>query len=409
MLAILLMGFSSGLPLALSGATLGLWLARSGVSKAEIGLFAYVALPYSLKFLWSPVFDRLAAPWALKTLGRRRAWMLLSQFGLALALVATGLTEPAIAPWWTALGALAIAFFSASQDIVVDAYRVERLAPDEQGAGAAATQAGYRVGLLAAGAGALFLSDLLPWSGVYFVMAGLVGIGVATALLAADPGVPPTTDAGSGPSALERAVVEPFREFLGRPGWAVAMIFILLFNLGDALAGHMVPPFYVELGFTNAEIASVTKIIGFAAAIGGVAIGGAMIRARGLRWTLVVGGIAKALGWGLFALLARIGHSVAMLGVTITADNIVTGIASAAFVAYLGGLCRLEFTATQYALLSSLPRLGGLAAAGASGWLATRLGDWSLFFLAASVTALPGLAALRWAARGAQADGVRAD
>ena len=399
MVAILFLGFSSGLPLALTTGTLAIWLARSGVDKTTIGLFALVGLPYTLKFVWAPVIDRAPVPLLTRLLGRRRGWLIATQGALMAATLALGSLDVAAAPATAALLALVVAFVSASQDIVVDAYRIDILDERQQGAGAAATQFGYRLGMLASGAGALLLADRMPWSAVYAVMAALVGVGVTAVLLAPEPEAP--SERGPGGSWLgwiERAVIAPFADFLARPGWVAILMFILLYKFGDAFAGVMANPFYVEMGFTNSEIAGVSKVFGLGATLAGVAIGGAMVGRWGAMPSLLVCGVLQMLSNLMFALQAVVGHSVAMLGLTIAVENLSGGMGSAAFVAYLSGLCHLAYTATQYALLSSFMAFGRTALASTGGWLADRV-DWVSFFVVSTAVAVPGLVLLLWLMR----------
>ena len=399
------MGFSSGLPLALSGATLSFWLAKVGVSKTDIGLFALVGLAYNVKFVWSPLFDNVVAPWLGRRLGRRRAWGIVTQLGLIAALLATGASDPATSPLRTALCAVMVAFFSASQDIVIDAYRVEILDPNQQGAGAAVTQYGYRIGMLASGAGALFLSTVLSWFAVYAVMAGLVGLGVVLFLASPEPAraaaEPPRRRAG--PTArLREAIVEPFVDFSRHSGWAVILGFVVLFKLGDALAGNMATPFYVEMRFTAAEIATITKIFGLAATTLGIFCGGLLVAQMPLMRALLIAGVLQLVSIWMFAIQAMLGHNVGFLTLTIFTENLMAGIGSAAFVAYLSSLCTLKYTATHYALLSSLAAFGRTLLSSPAGWIADRL-DWAAFFVVASAAALPGLALLVYLMRTAKA------
>lgn len=401
LLIVLAMGFSSGLPLALSGATLSYWLKTVGVSKSAIGLFALVGLAYSLKFLWAPLFDHVAAPVIGRlTGGRRRPWMLVTQTGLILALLATGATDPATAPWWTALAAVFVALFSASQDIVIDAYRIEILREDQQGAGAAVTQYGYRIGILASGAGGLYLSEMLSWFGVYAVMAGLVGIGMMTTLLCPEPDQPVIRHRTARPIERVRiAVIDPFVEFMRRRRWPAILGFVVLYKLGDAIAGVMATPFYVELGFSADEIATVSKIFGLGATVLGIFIGGWLVGAIGLARSLLIGGILQGGSTLMYAVLALAGHDVPTLAATIFVENVTGGIGSAAFVAYLSSLCAREFTATQYALLTSLSAMGRTLLASSGGFIAERL-DWVTFFGVAAFLALPGIALLLYLIQG---------
>jgi PAT family beta-lactamase induction signal transducer AmpG len=406
LLFILLMGFSSGLPLLLTLSTLSYWLAKLGVDKTSIGLFALVGLPYSLKFLWAPVLDHVRPPVLVRRLGRRRGWALVAQAALMASMLALGASDPVAAPVATAAAALAVAFFSASQDIVVDAYRIEILEEHEQGAGAAATQTGYRFGLLAAGAGAIALSDFLAWPAVFAVLSTLVLVGVVAVLLAPDPEVAGRAAAARGETAgardlgawIETAVVAPFADFLRRPGWVVILAFVLLYKFGDAIGGVMANPFYVELGFTGVEIASVTKVFGLVATLVGVFAGGLLVARYGVFQALIAGGVLQAVTNLLFALQAAVGHDVAILALTIGADNFTGGLGSAAFVAYLSNLCNTAFTGTQYALLTSFMAAGRTVLSSGGGWLADQM-DWIAFFVLTTGLAAPGLLLLLWLMR----------
>jgi len=408
LLAILLMGFSSGLPLALTGATLALRLADIGVSLTAIGLFTLVRFSYSFKFVWAPLIDRLPLPGITARLGRRRGWALAIQASLALAILALGFTDPLVSPWSTALTAVVVAFLSASQDIVIDAYRIELLRPEEQGAGAAATQWGYRFGMLASGAGALYAASFAGWEFAYAVMAGLMLIGMATVWLTPEPGGVraleplPGASAGERVSAwLERAVVAPFVDLFGRSGaagFALILLFVVLYKFGDAIAGTMSNPLYVALGFTKVEIANVAKVFGVIATLAGVAIGGVMVLRLGVFRALLIAGVLQMLSNVFYIVQVWVGHDVAMLAVTIGVENLTGGMGSAAFVAYLSGLCNIAFTATQYALLSSLATVGVNLLSASGGYLADELG-WVRFFLVSMAMAIPGLVLLLWLMR----------
>jgi PAT family beta-lactamase induction signal transducer AmpG len=400
MLVILLMGFSSGLPLPLTLSTLSYWLAKVGVDKTAIGLFALVGLPYSLKFVWAPAIDHVRIPGLGVLLGRRRSWALATQLALAASIFALGATEPAAAPIATAAAALAVAFLSASQDIVIDAYRIEVLREHEQGAGAAATQLGYRIGMLASTAGAIALSDVVSWFAVTATLAALLGVGVVAVLLAPEPhradgAAPLALDWHGGTAALVRArlreaVIDPFRDFMHRAGWLRILAFAVLYKFGDAIGGVMANPFSVALGFTGVEIASITKVTGLFATLAGVVVGGALVARYGLFRALVVGGVLQAATNLLFAAQARVGHSVGFLALTIAADSFTGGLGSAALVAYLSSLCSTAFTGTQYALLTSFVAQGRTVLSSGGGWLADRL-DWPAFFVATTLLAVPGL------------------
>jgi PAT family beta-lactamase induction signal transducer AmpG len=397
LLAIVAMGFASGLPLALTGGTLAAWLTESHVSLATIGLYSLVGFAYSLKFLWSPVLDRVPIPWLSERLGQRRAWLVVIELLLAAAIVALGASDPTSDLWRTALFAAVVAFLSASQDIVIDAYRIELLTAEEQAAGAAATQVGYRIGMIASSALALALAQLLDWPRSYLVMAALLGVGVCTALLTPEPAREPRR----GPF-LREAVVEPFLEFASRPRWLTVLVFVVLFRLGDALSGNMSMPFYVLLGFTKLEIAGVAKVFGPVATTLGIIAGGAFAFRLGTMRALVVAGLIHAASNLAFVLQAWAGHNVSFLAVTIFVENFTGGLVSAAFVGYLSNLCDLRFTATQYALLSSLSATGRTLLASPAGFLAAGLG-WPVFFTFAAVAALPGIALAVALTRGAGA------
>jgi PAT family beta-lactamase induction signal transducer AmpG len=393
-LLIAFMGFSSGLPLLLTLSTLSYWLAKFGVSKTSIGLFALVGTPYSFKFLWAPLLDQIRPP----ILGRRRGWALLIQLALALAILAMGMLDPAADPWWTALAVLVVAFLSASQDIVIDAYRIEILPEALQGAGAAATQVGYRFGLLAAGAGAVALADFVAWHWVFASLALLMGIGMVTMLLAPEPEAPAALQRQSLLERLEMGVIEPFADFLSRRGWLVILLFVLLYKFGEAVSGTMATPFYVELGFTGVEIAEITKVFGIAASLAGTLAGGLMVARIGIMRSLLLGGVLQAAGILLFAVLAYQGHDRLWLAIVVGGDNFVGGLGSAAFVAYLSALCNVAFTGTQYALLTSFMAWGRTLLSSGSGWLAQQVG-WPVFFFASAGLAIPGLLLLLWLSR----------
>jgi len=390
LLAILGMGFASGLPLALTGSTLALWLADAHVSLRDIGVFALVAISYNFKFLWAPLVDRLAIPGLTSWLGRRRSWALLFQIGVAASLVGLSLTDPAAAPFWTALMAVLVAFFSASQDIVIDAYRVELLLAEEQGAGAAATQFGYRIGMIASGAGALFAAEAWGWQAAYRVMALLMAVGVATVLATAEPAVERAPRGG-----LAATVIAPFRDFARHPDWFAILVFVLIYKMADAVTGHYASLLYRSLGFSLGEIASISKVFGVIATIGGVMLGGALVYRLGTFRTLLVGAVLQMGSNAMYVVQALVGHDLTVLTVTIAFENIAGGIGSAAFVAYLSALCSRAYTATQYALLSALAAFARNFFVSAGGAVAEWLG-WLWFFVFSIGLPLPGLMLLAW-------------
>ena len=405
LIAVLLMGFGSGLPLALTFGTLSFWLSEVGVSRTSIGLFALVGISYSLKFVWSPAIDRLPVPLLTGRLGRRRGWALAIQPALALAILALGLTDPRTDPGVTAVAAVIVAFLSASQDIVIDAYRIELLRPEEQGAGAAATQWGYRFGMLAASAGALYAASFGGWSFAYAVMAGLMFVGMAAVWFAPEPGGVRPLDPlpGDSPVAritawLQRAVVAPFADILTRRGAFAVLCFVVLYKFGDALAATMSNPLYVSLGFSKVEVANIGKAYGFVTNLAGLAAGGVVVLRLGVFRALFVCGILQMLSNLMYVLQAWVGHDVPTLALTIGVENLTGGMGSAAFVAYLSGLCNSAFTATQYALLTSLAAVGRTTLSASGGALADTVG-WGPFFGLATAACLPGLLLLAWIIR----------
>jgi PAT family beta-lactamase induction signal transducer AmpG len=402
-LVVLLLGFSSGLPLALTGSTLAVWLTEDGVSLAAVGLFAMVGVPYSFKFLWAPLVDRAPVPGMTRLFGRRRGWALTTQAALIAALLALGASDPAADPWTVAALALVVAFCSASQDIVIDAYRVEILEESQYGAGAAAVQFGYRAAMLVSGAGALLLAEAMAWFWVYATMAGLVGCGALVVLASREPTAPARLTAPPAPglAAWARdAFVGPFADMLRRHGWTVAVIlaFVVLYKLGDAMAGVMANPFYIKIGFTKADIAEISKLYGFVATILGTAMGGVLVARIGIPRSLLVCGVLQAVSNLMFAWQAHVGADRLWLTATIAIENVSGGMGSAAFVAYISALCSLSYTGTQYSLLSSLAAVGRTVLAAQGGYLAEAVG-WIDFFLLSTVAALPGLALLLWMMR----------
>jgi PAT family beta-lactamase induction signal transducer AmpG len=354
---------------------------EEGVDLAAIGLMTLVGLPYTLKFVWAPLIDRFTLPW----LGRRRGWMLPAQVALMGSLVGLGLTDPRQQPWMVALAALLVTFSSATQDIVVDAYRREDLTDAELGLGSALYINGYRVGMLLASGGGLILADHVSWTGVYLVMAACMLPGIATTLLAPEP---PLT-AGK-PATLREAVFDPLAEYFNRRGAVRVLAFILLYKLGDTMASAMTTPFYLEIGFSKTEIGTVVKIFGFWATILGSLAGGVWMLRLGIHRSLWAFGVLQALSTAGFAVLARIGHSLPALSGVIAFENLSSGMGTAAYAAFMASSTHKKFTATQYALLSSLMGVPRVLAAAPTGYMAQRLG-WELFFVLCALIAVPGL------------------
>jgi PAT family beta-lactamase induction signal transducer AmpG len=397
MVALFLLGFSSGLPRLLVYSTLTFWLLEEGLNIESVGLFAATALPYNFKFLWAPLLDRLKVPVLGQALGLRRGWMLVLQFALMGAIGSLALCDPGADPFWCAVAALVVAAVSASQDVVIDAYRVERLDDDEQGAGAAASVFGYRVGMLAASAGALYLAEFSgDWQLTYFVMASLVTVGIVTTLVSAEPDADPDIEPAESTLAhLKNGVLGPLRDFGSRRGWAAIALFILLYKLGDALAGTMTNPLLIDLEFSKVEIANIAKSYGLVASIVGVILGGLIVRRVGIVGALWIGGALQMASNLMFTWQSGAGHDIELLTATIGVENLSGGLGTAAFVAYLSALCKKEYTATQYALLTALSSgLRTLSSSGA-GYAVSWLG-WGSYFAATTVAALPGLVLLYW-------------
>lgn len=418
-LAILVLGFASGLPLALTGQTLQAWLKESGVSLQSIGLFALVGVPYTLKFLWAPLVDRLPLPILTRLLGRRRSWLIFAQAILMAAIVALAFSNPGQALAVTALCAVAVAFASATQDIVIDAWRVEILEQRQLAAGAASIVFGYRIGMLVSSAGALYLADQFAWPLVYLAMAALLVIGAVTVLLVGEPQAQPRGDAErrfaeaqawlatrphlSGPLAgamawLYASVAGPFLQFMSRKGWVGILLFVMLFKLGDSLAGVLATSFYLDIGFTKSEIAEIGKLYGFGATMLGLFLGGWLMQAVGLYRALWVCGLLQMGSNLLFAVLAMRGHDLWFLALTVGVENLASGMGTAVLVAYLSALCDVAYTATQYALLSSLTAVARTLLSSYAGFLAGAFG-WPVFFVLTTLAALPGLALLAWLTR----------
>jgi MFS transporter, PAT family, beta-lactamase induction signal transducer AmpG len=414
-LIVLFLGFSAGLPLALSGSTLLFWTAEAGVNLKTIGLFALAGTPYTVKFLWAPIIDAIDLPVLSRWLGRRRGWLVFSQLLLIVAIAYLGSCDPAGAPGAVALGALFVAAASATQDIVIDAFRIESLKEDEQAAGMASYVAAYRVGMLVSGAGALFLvsgfqelgfAHRAAWNASYLVMAALVVVGIITTLIASEPEKSEAAErTHGGTNALRRlgqTVIGAFEDFFFREGLLVAVVvllFVVLFKFTDALAGVMTGPFAVDLGFTRNEYATIIKGIGLAALLIGGFAGGYVARAFSLSLSLWIGGILQALANLAFSWQAVVGHDIRWLTFAITVENFTSAIGTVIFVAYLSALCKNPLhTATQYALLTALSAVGRTYLSASAGFIAAATG-WVWFFVICALAAIPGLLLLAWLQR----------
>lgn len=380
-----LMGFAGGVPLYLTLTVLQAWLVAEDISITTIGLLGLVGFPYSIKFLWAPLLDRFK-PLAL---GRRRGWLLISQLALAASIVGLGLQDPSSSIWGVVIASYFVTFFSATQDIVIDAYRRESLPDSVQGVAASYYTYGYRLGMLLAGAGGLILADLIGFQGVYFVMAGVMLACVIVTLVAPEP-----ESAQRAPRTLAESFVGPFVEFFTRGGDAMkallVLVFIVAYKLGDNIASHMTIPFYLQIGFTNTEIGAVAKFFGTIPLLVGVFVGGAFTLKIGLFRSMVIIGILQALSTACFVLLALAGHDLAWLAGVIAFENFTIGMGAAALLAFMASLTNTQFTATQFALLSTLATLPRAVLSAPSGFMAAELG-WSQFFIVCALLALPGL------------------
>jgi len=380
-LCLLGLGLSSGLPLALTGSTLQAWMASAKVDLRIIGIFSLVGLPYTLKILWAPLMDRFSIPF----LGRRRGWIISTQLLLAGSIILLGFSSPASMPWATACLALAIAFFSASQDIVFDAYRADVLAEKELGAGAATSVIGYRLAMLISGAVALILSDHMAWYMVYGLM-GLLMIGnTAFTFWAPEP-----TEAVIPPKTLREAVLEPLASYFRRSGAVEMLFFIMVFKLADAIAGAMTTPFLLDLGFTRTDVGTVNKAFGLLSTIFGTLAGGGIIARIGINRSLWIFAFVQALSNLSFTALAMLGKNYPAMVGAIGMENICGGMETAAFIAFLMSLCDKRFTATQYALLSSLMAVTRVLAGVPTGFMVTSMG-WAMFYAVSTLGALPGI------------------
>lgn len=377
----LAMGFASGLPLLLTITVLQAWMTAEGVDLGTIGLFGLVGLPYTLKFLWAPILDRYMPP----VLGRRRGWLLITQLMVIVAILLMSGSDPVANPLGVVLVSLMLTFFSASQDIVVDAYRRETLADDEQGLGAAFYVNGYRLGTLLASGGGLILADLVSFQTVYQIMAAAMLIPIATTLLAPEP----ERVAGT-PETLFDAVFKPFAEYFSRQHAWLLLLFIVLFKVGDMIANHMSIPFYLQLGFTNTEVGAIVKLFGIWATLLGVTIGGITILKIGLYRSLWAFGILQAVSTAGFVILASVGRDPFWLAAVIAFENLSMGMGTAALTGFMAVLTDRKFTATQFALLSSLVGVPRVILAAPSGYLAEAVG-WPVFFSLCALMAIPGL------------------
>ena len=406
------LGFSAGLPFLLVFSTLSAWLRDEGVARTTIGFFSWVGITYSIKFFWAPVVDRLPLPLLTRLLGKRRSWLLLAQLTIAAGLAGMALTDPHTDLTRIAMFALLVAFGSATQDITVDAYRIEAVEQRLQGAMAATYVLGYRIALLAAGAGAFYIAAAHSWSTAYLVMAALMAVGIGATLVISEPvhrvdqrtreleaRLESRVGVGARDSAFKRlaawfsdAVVSPFVEFFQRNGTLAIVILLLVgaYKLSDITMGVMANPFYLDLGFSKTDIANITKLFGFFMTIAGAGLGGILVVRYGIMRPLLAGAILIAATNLLFVWLALSEPRLSTLAIVISADNLSGGLATAAFIAYLSSLTNTAYTATQYALFSSLMTLPAKVIGGFAGWMVDNAG-YASFFLYAGLLGVPAI------------------
>ncbi len=394
MLLVIAFGFSSGLPLALVFGTLSLWLKDYHIAYRTIGAFSLLRLPYSFKWLWAPLIENTSV-WGLKRLGKRRSWALFSQIGLLVGLTWISCLTPQSCVMQMAAAALCISFFSATQDIVLDAFRVELFSDNHEQEinGATMYVLGYRIGSVVSGAGAIGLAAVLTWNEVYFINALLLGIGMTAVLMANEPVTIKEHVLATLPGKKEilyHAIVEPFRLFMGRSHWIVALLIVLCYRLGDAYFAPMAYPFYADIGFSKMEIAYISKLYGMAATIIGGIVGGCILARIGLVKGMLLFAVIQGITTALYIPLFYIGHDIWFLMFTISLENLSSGMATTAIIAFMSVLCSKGYTATQYALLSSLPGFSRDVLASTSGWFVDQT-SWPVFFMFSAFLTVPGM------------------
>jgi len=381
MLVAFLMGFSGGLPLLLTWGVLQAWMTEKGVDLTWIGMIALLQLPYTWKFAWAPFIDRFVPPF----LGRRRGWLLITQIALMFAIVGLGYSDPVQKSELMVVAAVLVAFFSATQDIVIDAYRREDLPDNELELGSSMYVYGYRLGMLLASGGGLIMADHMSFSQVYFIMSLCMLPGIITTLLTPEPEL-----VEGAPQTMMEAIVNPFVDYFSRNSAIWILIFILLYKIGDTMASGITMPFYLETGFTKTEIGTVVKFFGTAATLAGAALGGLLLLKLGINRGLWIFGMLQALSTAGFAILARIGYNITMLSGVIAFENLSSGMGTAAFVAFMASITNKKFTATQYALLTGIMGFSRQMASSVTGFMAKYMG-WHSFFIFCTLIAIPGI------------------
>jgi len=402
--AMIFLGFASGLPFGVLADPVTAWLAESGVTKTSIALFAWLSIPFGIKFVWAPLIDHVTLPVLSRALGRRRGWVILTQLLLVVAIFGLGQTDPAIDLWRTALFALIVAFLAASQDIALDAYRIEILAEDQLAAGTATWTSGWRVAQVGGAAFGLIFADFFPWTVVFTGLAALMAVGIIAILINPEPAnrvVAPSTQSADGTLAhwFGRAFLAPFTEFIAdRQGWLAILLLLFLSMYGDAMLSVMKIPFFLEMNISKTEIAVVTKFFGIGAIIFGGILGGVLLAKVGIMRGLLISGILMGASNLIFIAQAVAGDNLTMLSITIAVENVTTGMGTVAFVAYLSSLCNAAHTATQFALLTSFMALSRTVMSSGAGWLADHM-DWISFFALTTLAAVPGILLLVWMMR----------
>jgi PAT family beta-lactamase induction signal transducer AmpG len=381
MLVAFVMGFAGGLPLLLTMGILQAWMMEAGIDLTWIGMITLVQIPYTWKFLWAPFLDRFTPPF----LGRRRGWLFTAQIALMASIAGLGYSDPVKNPWMMIVAAILVSFFSATQDIVIDAYRREDLPDEELGLGSSMYIYGYRLGMLLASGGGMILADHLSFPRVYLIMSLCLLPGVVTTLLTPEPSI--NVDL---PRSMKEAMVNPLTDYFKRSGALWILTFILLYKIGDTMASAISTPFYLEIGFSKSEIGAVVKLFGTAATMTGALFGGLLLLKMGINRGLWIFGILQALSTACFAILARIGYNISMLAGVIAFENLSSGMGTAAFVAFMASITNKKFTATQYALLTSLIGLPRALASSVTGLIAKRIG-WEGFFIGCTLIAIPGM------------------
>ncbi len=381
MLVMLMIGYSAGLPLLLIGSTLQAWMTDSGIDLTTIGMLSLVGIPYSLKFLWAPLLDRYELPF----LGRRRGWMVIFQVALVASLLLLSMLDPKANVTMVCLVSLVIAFFSASQDIVLDAYRREILTDEELGLGSSVYIAGYRIAIIVSGALALNMADNMSWSLVYKIMAALMAPAILFTFI-----FPKENRHIQRPNNIKDAVVGPLMDFFTRKGAWVILLFILLYKVGDSMASNMTTPFILDLGYTKSDMGNIAKTFGMMATILGGIIGGVMMLRMNMKWSLISFGILQAVSTLGFAWLPSMPLSLGALATVIALENLASGMGTAAYAGYMASLTNKQFTGTQYALFTAIMGVPRTILSSPTGWMAEKLG-WEQFFVFCTLAAVPGL------------------